>query len=71
MVKRRAKPSEAKVKEFISGADKKEKVERTTVSLPASLLKKAEILAFNNKQEKTGLKSVSAIVKAALENYLK
>jgi hypothetical protein len=49
MVKRRAKPSEAKVKEFISGADKKEKVERTTISLPASLLKKAEILAFNNK----------------------
>lgn len=48
-----------------------EKQARTTISLPDQLLRQCEDLAISNKRGNNGPKSVSALVRAALENYLK
>ena len=44
---------------------------RTTISLPEELLEKIEDLAIKNKRKKQPNRTVSAIVRAALENYMK
>ena len=56
-----------KLADKIYGSDKDE-VARTTISLPRSMLSKIEILAFNNKQTRQELRSVSAIIRDALED---
>lgn len=43
---------------------------RTTISLPEDMLIEVEDMAHANKRAKTGLKSSSAIVRKALEDYL-
>jgi hypothetical protein len=56
------------------GEDKKvqDAIVNTSISLPASLLRKMEDLAITNKREKKdGPKNISAIVRAGLELYLK
>lgn len=54
------------------GEEKKEieSLSRTTISLPTTLLRQMEDLAYMNKREKKALRSVSAIVREALTNYL-
>lgn len=47
-----------------------EPVSRTTISLPASLLRQLEDLAYSNKREGRELRNVSAIVREALNQYL-
>lgn len=47
-----------------------EKLTRTTISLPESLLRQCEDLALNNKRNGLEPKNVSALVRAALEDYL-
>ena len=47
-----------------------EPVSRTTISLPASLLRQLEDLAYSNKREGRELRNVSAIVREALSQYL-
>ena len=51
-------------------ADLPETQSRTTISLPASLLREVEDLALSNKREGKDLKNVSAIVREALRAYL-
>lgn len=46
-----------------------EKLTRTTISLPESLLRQCEDLALNNKRSGLEPKNVSALVRAALENH--
>lgn len=48
-----------------------EGVARTTISLPKGLMNKIEQKAFKNKQNGIEPKSVSALIRAALENYLR
>ena len=58
---------------FLDGAEgsgQKVKLARTTISLPASLLEQVEDLALSNKRKGLQNKSVSAIVKTALEYTL-
>lgn len=43
---------------------------RTTISLPRHLFEEAEDLAMTNKRQGTDPKSVSAVVREALEAYL-
>lgn len=47
-----------------------ESLSRTTISLPTTLLRQMEDLAYVNKREGKDLRSVSAIVREALTNYL-
>lgn len=47
-----------------------EKLSRTTISLPTSLLRVCEDLVISNKRNGQRPKSVSALIKAALEKYL-
>lgn len=47
-----------------------EKLARTTISLPETLLRQCEDLALNNKRNGIEPKNVSALVRAALEGYL-
>lgn len=46
-----------------------ETVKRTSISLPAELLERTEDLALKNKRAGDGAKSVSAIVRDALNDY--
>jgi len=46
-------------------------IARTTISLPKSLSEEIEDLAMRNKRQNKEPKNVSAIVRAALEIYLK
>ena len=48
-----------------------EKQSRTTISLPTSLLHELEDLALQNKRDKMDPRSVSALVREALQQYLK
>ena len=77
---RTTKPAvdQAKIDAFAAGAEgvvkpKPETVSvgRTTISLPADLLIKVEDLATKNKRSKADNRTVSAIVRAALEQYMK
>jgi len=47
-----------------------EKQSRTTISLPTSLLREIEDLALQNKRDKKDPRSVSALVREALQQYL-
>lgn len=47
-----------------------ESLSRTTISLPTSLLRRMEDLAYKNKREGKDLRSVSAIIREALTDYL-
>lgn len=47
-----------------------ESLSRTTISLPTTLLRQMEDLAYVNKREGKHLRNVSAIVREALTNYL-
>ena len=59
------------IEDFLSGAEgQREQLARTTVSLPAKLLREVEDQALHNKRNNLPNRSVSAIVKAALENTL-
>ena len=61
------------VDSFLDGAEgsgQKVRLARTTISLPADLLIQVEDEALSNKRKGLPNKSVSAIVKAALENTL-
>lgn len=48
-----------------------EKLTRTTISLPESLLRQCEDLALNNKRNGLEPKNVSALIRTALEGYFK
>lgn len=48
-----------------------EQTARTTISLPKSLLEKTEDIALKNKREGKDPKSVSGIIREALEFYTK
>lgn len=48
-----------------------EGVSRTTISLPKGLMTEIELRAFQNKQNGIEPKSVSALIRAALESYMK
>lgn len=48
-----------------------EKIARTTISLPLSLLRAVEDIALENKRNGTDPKNVSAIIREALNAYLK
>lgn len=47
-----------------------ETLSRTTLSLPTSLVRKLEDMALQNKREGKELRSMSAIVREALQKYL-
>lgn len=47
-----------------------EKLARTSISLPEALLRQCEDTALINKRSGIEPKSVSALIRAALENYL-
>ncbi|NNS10018.1 CopG family transcriptional regulator [Erwinia sp. JH02] len=47
-----------------------EKLTRTTISLPESLLRQCEDIALRNKRNGIDPKNVSALVRAAMEKYL-
>lgn len=47
-----------------------EKLTRTTISLPESLLRQCEDIALSNKRNGIDPKNVSALVRSALETYL-
>ena len=51
-------------------SDTKVRLARTTISLPAKLLIQVEDQALKNKRRKRPNRSVSAIIKSALENTL-
>lgn len=75
----RATPTPDQVERFAAAAEGKTpdatditvKLTRTTISLPEDLLEKIEDLAMKNKRSKQPNRTVSAIVRAALENYMK
>jgi hypothetical protein len=85
MVKKRERiqPTEEQIDAFAGQAEgepkkqartrKKEAegVARTTISLPKGLMNKIEQKAFKNKQNGIEPKSVSALIRDALETYLK
>lgn len=85
MVKKRTRtePSQAEIEAFANQADdvpdkpvKKDQeapkeLARTTISLPAELLEKVEDMALKNKRAKLENRTVSAIVRAALDKYMK
>ena len=48
-----------------------EGISRTTISLPKSLLTEIELQAFKNKQSGVEPKSVSALIREALQSYMK
>jgi uncharacterized membrane protein len=48
-----------------------EKITRTTISLPESLQRQCEDIVIQNKRNGTDPKNVSALIRAALEEYLK
>ncbi|BBG71880.1 MULTISPECIES: hypothetical protein [Serratia] len=50
---------------------KPESMTRTTISLPEALLRHLEDLALENKRAGVAPKNVSAIIREALEGYLK
>ena len=58
-------------KESIQEAMKQESMTRTTISLPEILLRRLEDLALENKRAGVTPKNVSAIIREALEVYLK
>lgn len=58
-------------KTYGASKDMPEEIERTTISLPKSLLQACEDLAIVNKREGKEHRSFSAIVRAGLELYLK
>ncbi|KZY62508.1 hypothetical protein A3735_27110 [Oleiphilus sp. HI0061] len=85
MVKKRTRsePTEAEISAFADQADdahkitktkvkeeKKVEIARTTISLPSDLLEKVEDMATANKRAKLEHRTVSAIVKDALEKYI-
>ena len=47
-----------------------ESLSRNTISLPTTLLRQIEDLAYINKREGNELRSVSAILREALKNFL-
>lgn len=55
----------------VSAAPPEEKIARTTISLPLSLLREVEDIALENKRNGTDPKNVSAIIREALNAYLK
>ena len=73
MVKKRVRiePTKEQVKAFGDQAEGVERISRTTISLPKSLLTEIELRAFKNKQSGVEPKSVSALIREALESYLK
>ena len=80
MVKKRVRiePTKEQVEAFgdqAEGVKPKNKIaegiSRTTISLPKSLLTEIELRAFKNKQSGVEPKSVSALIREALESYLK
>lgn len=59
--------------DFMAGAETgyvKEKAVSTSISLPPDLLHKIEDLALSNKRKKLPDKTVSAIIKTALERMI-
>ncbi|GBL01864.1 hypothetical protein VH1709_contig00082-0002 [Vibrio harveyi] len=52
------------------GATKEVTKVRTTISLDADILEKLEDFAKKNKREKGSLKSVSAIARAAIDDFI-
>lgn len=84
MVKKRERstPTEAQIEAFAGNVDKPKDVKekapketqelaRTTISLPASMLEKLEDLARANKRAKAPNRTVSAIIRDALEKSMK
>ena len=85
MVKKRSRDTltESKIEAFAGQADTGEKpltsasvkapkeLARTTISLPAELLEKVEDLAMSNKRSKLPNRTISAIIRAALEKSMK
>jgi hypothetical protein len=52
------------------GDQKQDEIVRTTISLPSSVLFKLEDMAISNKRKKADLRSVSAIIRGCIKNYL-
>lgn len=83
MVKKRSRDTltESKIEAFAGQADTGEKplasakpskeLARTTISLPAELLEKVEDLAMSNKRAKLPNRTISAIIRDALEKSMK
>lgn len=67
--------SDDKLEAFASGAEgeqpARQKIARTTISLPADLLAQVEDLARSNKRGGAECRTVSAVVRKALEKLLK
>ena len=58
-------------KEPILNTEDKESLSRTTISLPTALLERLEDLAFSNKRTGKEPRTVSAIIREALNIYMK
>lgn len=58
-------------KPYGGAVNKEEKLVRTSLSLPASMHERLEDLAIQNKRAGRDLRTVSAIVREAIEGYLK
>lgn len=58
------------VEDFLGGAEgQKEKMVTTSISLPKTLLHRVEDEATRNKRRGTSEKSVSAVIRKALDEY--
>lgn len=77
MVKARVRndaPSEKALEKFAAGAEgvkQNVSLSRTTISLPSDLMEKVEDHARENKRSGEDNRTVSAVVRAALELYIK
>ncbi|MDF1685057.1 MAG: ribbon-helix-helix domain-containing protein [Legionellaceae bacterium] len=77
MVKARVRDvaqSEKALEKFAAGAEggkQSVSLSRTTISLPSDLMEQVEDLARENKRSGEDNRTVSAVVRAALELYLK
>lgn len=81
--KRERKPTQAEIDAFADKAEglpgkaakqsqnAPEGIARTTISLPKGLMAEIELRAFQNKQNGVEPKSVSALIRQALESYMK